>query len=291
MSSGESPKKQTDLKWLKDLLLVTIGTALMAAGIILFIKPNKMAIGGVPGMAVPLHFITGIPTGVLIFFLNLPIFIIAVKKLGRLFGIRSIIAIISFSIFTDLLGEVLNIPNLTDEYILATLYGGTLTGAGIGLVFRAGASTGGTAVLAKVVAAKWNVKLGIVLMAFDFIIISFGGFYFKNVELVLWGILFTYIMSQVVDYVLAGPTMGKMAYVISDAFETINEEILHSLKRGGTLFAGRGMYTMKERNMLMVVLDNSEVIPFKEIVRKTDPNAFVVISNTYEILGEGFKDK
>jgi uncharacterized membrane-anchored protein YitT (DUF2179 family) len=273
------------------MLLIIAGTALMAAGIILFIKPNKMAIGGVPGMAVPLHFITGFPTGILIFFLNLPIFLVGVKKLGRLFGIQSIFAIISFSLFTDLFGEVLNIPNLTNEYILATLYGGTLTGIGIGLVFRAGASTGGTAVLAKVLAARLQVKLGVVLMAFDFVIILFGGIYFKNIELILWGILFTYIMSQVADYVLAGPPMGKVAYVISETHEKINKEIINTLKRGGTLFAGQGIYTMKERKMLMVVLDNSEVIPFKEIVQKIDPRAFVIISNTYEILGEGFSGK
>lgn len=283
--------KPTPRSLIKDLLLVTAGTALMAAGIIMFIQPNHMAIGSVPGLAVPLHYITGLPTGILILLMNIPIFLIGVNQLGKMFGTRSVYAIISFSLFTYLFGEILHLPSLTHEYILATLYGGTLTGIGLGFVLRAGSSTGGTAILAQIISKHLNIKLGAVLMALDFIIIGFGGVYFGKIELVLWGILFTYIMSQVVDYVLAGPPTGKIAYIISDAYEQINERVVSDLNRGGILFSGYGIYTNRERKMLMAVLENREIIPLKNLVQQVDPNAFIIISNAYEIMGEVFPAK
>ncbi len=272
----------------KEALLVTIGTALMAAAIILFIQPNQMTIGGIPGIAVPLHYMTGLPTGILMLLINVPIFLYGIKHLGRIFGIRSVFAIVLFSLFTDLFGTVLKLPGLTNEFILATLYGGTLMGVGLGLVLRAGSSTGGTAIVAQVLANRLNVKVGQLLMISDFIILCFGAVYFKNVEIVLWGLLFSYIMAQVIDYVLAGPPVGKIAYIISDHLDQINQQVIKELKRGGTLFSGHGIYTRKERKMLMVVVDNSEVIPLKRMVQVIDPNAFIIISNTFEILGEGF---
>lgn len=272
----------------KDLVLVTLGTALLAAGIIMFIQPNRMAIGSVPGLAVPLHFITGIPTGMLILAMNIPIFLIGIKKIGRLFGTRSVYAIISFSLFTDFFGEIIKIPALTNDYILATLYGGTMCGVGLGLVLRAGSSTGGTSILAKIVSQRFNMKIGPVLMGFDFVIICFGGLYFRNMQIVLWGILFTYIMTQVIDYVLAGPPVGKVAYIVSNSYQQINESLSADLRRGGTLFTGYSIYTKAERNMLMVVLDNSQIVPFKNMVKRIDPDAFIIISNAYEVLGEGF---
>lgn len=208
--------------------------------------------------------------------------------MGRAYAMRSVVAIVSFSLLTDLFGIVFSFPSLTDEYILATLYGGTLTGVGLGLVLRAGYSTGGTSILAQVIAKKFNVRIGLVLMILDLIILIFGGIYFQKAEIVLWGLLFTYIMSQVVDYVIAGPPMGKMAYIISEKYEAIGKKVIKELQRGGTLFSGYGIYTMKERKMLMVVVDNSEVIALKQMVQSVDPNSFIIISNTYEILGEGF---
>ena len=129
-----------------------------------------------------------------------------------------------------------------------------------------------------------------VLMGFDFVIIVFGGIYFQNVEIVLWGVLFTYVMTQVIDYVLAGPPMGKIAYVVSDSYKSINDNVTKDLRRGGTLFSRYGIYTLEEKKMLMVVLDDIEVVPFKNMVKQMDPKAFIVISNAYEVLGEGFPD-
>ena len=263
----------------------------MAAGLIMFILPNKMAIGGVPGLAIPLHFISGLPTGLIILIINIPIFIMGVKQLGSFFGLRTIIAVFAFSGFTVLFEDVLFLPVLTREYFLAALYGGTLEGIGIGLIFRSGASVGGSTILASMISKKTNFKLGQIMMFFDFIVIAFGGFYFKNVEIVLWGILITYILTQVIDFVVAGPPTGKVAHIISATMETLSAKIRDELQRGGTLLTGKGIYSGENREVLMVVIDNSEVIPLKSLVSRVDPDAFVIISNTYEIMGKGFESK
>ena len=271
-----------------DFILIIAGSALMAAGLTMFILPNKMAIGGVPGLAVPLHFISQIPTGALILAINIPIFIIGVKQLGSVFGLRTIVAVLAFSGFTVLFEDILLLPVLTREYFLAALYGGTFQGIGIGLIFRAGASVGGATILATIISGKTRFKLGQILMFFDFIVIVFGGFYFSSVEIVLWGILIAYILTQVIDLVVAGPPTGKVAHIISAKMDTIKDLIKSELHRGGTLLTGTGIYTDENREVLMVVLDNSQVIPLKGLVSGVDPNAFVIISNTFEIMGKGF---
>lgn len=275
----------------KDFILIIVGSAIMAAGLIMFILPNKMAIGGVPGLAIPLHFISELPIGLIILIINIPIFIMGVKQLGSFFGLRTIIAVFAFSGFTVLFEDVLFLPVLTREYFLAALYGGTLEGIGIGLIFRSGASVGGSTILASIISKKTNFKLGQIMMFFDFVVIAFGGFYFKNVEIVLWGILITYILTQVIDFVVAGPPTGKVAHIISTSMETLSAKIRDELHRGGTLLTGKGIFSGENREVLMVVIDNSEVIPLKSLVGSVDPNAFVIISNTYEIMGKGFEGK
>lgn len=279
----------TDIKLSgKDFLLIFSGAAMMGAGLRIFILPNKMALGGIPGIAIPLHFVSGLPTGLLILLINIPVFIVGIKKMGILFGFRTIIAVLLFSFFTDFFEQIIHIPQLTDEYILATLYGGTFLGIGMGLIFRAGASAGGISILAAIVSSKTHIKQGKFMMVMDLIIISAGSFYFGNPEIVLWGILITYIITQVIDFVLAGPPTGKIAQIFTEKDALISEKVKNELQRGGTIFEGIGIYTSKKRKMLMVALNTNQVIHLKKIVEKTDPGAFVVISNAYEITGQGF---
>ncbi|HOJ92856.1 MAG TPA: YitT family protein [Dictyoglomaceae bacterium] len=269
-----------------DYLGISFGVLLVALSIDLFLLPNKLVGGGVSGIAIILYYLLKTPVGLMMIFLNIPIFILGVRILGSSFGVKTIFGTLLLSILVDFL-NIYHMPVITDPFI-ATVYGGILSGIGLGIVFKYEGSTGGTDVLAQILSHFSGLNLGQSLLIIDGIIVLIAGFLFDFV-LALYALLVIFIQGYAIDLVQEGLSYTKAAIIFSDNPHDLGEKILKELGRGVTVFYGVGLYTGKEREILYCVVSQSEVGRLKEIIHRNDPKSFVVITPAHEVLGEGFK--
>jgi uncharacterized membrane-anchored protein YitT (DUF2179 family) len=273
---------------LRDIIYICLGAVFLGLGLVFFLVPNKIATGGVAGLAIVVHYLTNFPTGLSMLILNIPLLIIGLVYLGKKFLLRTIFAIAMASFFIDFFAINLNLHRLTDQLMLATIYGGVFVGIGLALVFKADASAGGGTVIARIVSQKTRFKTGQVLFGIDIFVITSAAITFKNVELALWGFLTIFIASQVVDLVLTGKPFAKVVHVVSQEFQEIGERIITDLGRSATILEAKGLYSGENKKMVMIVVDSSQIYRLRDIVRHCDPNAFMIVSDAREILGKGF---
>lgn len=281
--------KRYDIKCLiRDLLSILLGAVILSLGLTWFLVPNKIATGGVAGLSIVLHHLIGTPTGLTMLILNIPLLLLGWKSLGKSFLFRTLFAMVSFSFFTDFFAVNLKLSALTDNLLLATLYGGVLVGTGLGLVFKGDASAGGGTILAKILSQKTRFKTGQVLFGIDILVISSAAISFKNIELALWGFISIFIASQLIDVILTGKPFAKVIHLITEYPEEIGEHIVNDLGRSATIVKSTGLYSGKEKNLVIVVVDSSQIYRLRDIVRLHDPQAFMIVMNAHEILGRGF---
>ena len=276
------------LKKLWEFIWVTIGVVLTALGLNLFLIPNKIAAGGVSGLAIILHHVIGSPVGLTMLALNVPLFAMGIYRLGLTFGFRSLYGTLSLSLVVDSLAPFLPVP--TQDLLLAGLFGGVLVGLGLGLVFRFRGTTGGTDLAAAVLRTYTGVNIGQLLFMVDAAVVLVAGFVFQSWELMLYALITIFITAWVIDLVQEGFSYAKAFFVISSRLDIIAGKILRELGRGATALKGRGLYTGNDRDVLLTVVNRAEVSRLKEIVYETDPNAFVILADVREVLGEGFKE-
>lgn len=262
------------------------GTALLASAFNLFLLPNKIAAGGVSGLAVILFHLFQFPVGLTVLAVNIPLFIMAWIFLGWRFVANSLAGTLLFPFMLELLSFL---PVVTTDLLLASIYGGIGTGLGLGLVFRSGGSTGGTALAAQLINRFLGLSSGQSLVGADLAIIVAAGFIF-NPEVALFALLSLFISSKVIDFVQEGFGFSKAALIISDKQKDICERITGELGRGATLLKGHGAYTGQERGIILCVVSQPQVTRLKNIVKEADPGAFVIVSSVGEVLGEGFKE-
>ncbi len=269
-----------------EYLWVTAGSFVVAAGLVFFLIPHKIAAGGVSGMAIIIYHLVGLPVGLTMLALNVPLFLIAIRKIGLNFGIKTLWGTITLSFFTDILN--LRLDKLTNDPLLASIYGGILVGVGLGIVFRARATTGGSDLAAQLLYRRIKGSTGQALLAIDGSVIIIAGIVF-NIELALYGLIGLMVSSRLIDVIQEGLGYEKAALIISSRNDEISREILTGLSRGVTALKGTGLYTGQSRNVLLTVVSRSEVTSLKKMVSRIDPHAFVIITNVQEALGEGFK--
>jgi len=265
---------------------LTAGVALVALGLNWFLVPHRLAAGGVSGLAVVVHHLFGLPVGATMLVINIPLFILAARVLGIAAGARSIYGFVSLSLIVDALAPYLN--PLTQDPVLASIYGGVLVGIGVGITYRLSGSTGGTALGARLIHHYLRIGTGRALLLADGIVILLAGIAFGP-ELALYALLSVFITIRVVDLLEEGTPHAKAAIIVSDAPDRVAQLVLHELQRGATALQGRGLYTGRDRQILLVIVDRDEVGRLKQLVRSADPTAFVVISDVHEALGEGFR--
>ncbi|RKD25314.1 Uncharacterized membrane-anchored protein YitT, contains DUF161 and DUF2179 domains [Caminicella sporogenes DSM 14501] len=277
---------------LMDYMGITFGTFLMAASLVLFLEPNTIAPGGVTGLAIVIQKISGIPIDVTNLAINIPLFIIGIITLGAAFGMKTVYGIFFLSFFIRILIIFLgkNI-NATEDLLLASIYGGVLMGIGLGFVFKSKATTGGTD-LAGTILHKYipNLSIAKLMMMIDLIIIATAGIVDKNIETSLYSIIALYVIVKVADFIVEGLNYAKAFQIITDYPEEISSEIISKLNRGVTALKGKGMYTGKEKDVLLCVVDRAQVSKLKEIVHNIDKKAFIMVSTIHEVLGEGFTE-
>lgn len=259
----------------------------MAFGVSQFLLPNQLSSGGVTGIATITYYFFNLPMGLTIFALNIPLFILSWIKKGKEFVIKGILGTGFLSLFIDLLDQY---TVLTQDRLLACIYGGIIMGLGTSIILKADASTGGTDMLAYVIREyKPKYRTGNLIGTIDIIIIIINVIVFRKIEIGLYSAIAIYIMGKVIDVVFEGVNFTKMIFIISDKYLEISEKIVEHVGRGITGIHAKGMYTNDEKMMLWCIASRNEAMRIKQISKKIDPRSFVVISNAREAYGVGFK--
>ena len=250
-----------------------------------FLVPNHIAPGGLTGLATVLNYLFGWPVGTTSLLMNIPLFLIGYKSMGGGFALRSLVATLLFSLFIDLMP----LECLTQDPLLGALFGGVLLGAGLGLILRAGATTGGTDMAARMLHKHIPyLSVGLILFAIDGIVVVLAGVYI-HIEHALYAFISIFVSMQVINVVVDGLTTEKACYVITSAYEQVKQQLMDELSRGVTLLSAKGGFSGEERPILLCVVSAQEVARLKSIVRRADDRAFVFISDAHEVLGEGFQ--
>lgn len=269
---------------IKHYALIVVGCVLGGMAYPMFLTPSNIAPGGVTGVATVLRFVFGWPIGVTSLLLNVPLFFIGFRAMGRRFVFRSFVATVLFSLSID----VLKLKPLTMDPLLASLFGGVLLGVGLGLILRGGATTGGTDLIARVVHSRFSViSVGGFLFAIDFLVIAMAGFT-MSAEHALYALINVFTTSKVLDTVLAGLGTDKACHIITNKEQRIVERLLKELGRGVTIVPSVGAYSGAQVKMLLCVVSRMELMQLKNIVKEEDEKAFVFITDAHETLGEGF---
>ncbi|HET6498454.1 MAG TPA: YitT family protein [Coriobacteriia bacterium] len=277
----------------RTYLLMTVGLLLTAWALNAFLIPNRLAAGGVSGLATVLFHMARdqgvtLPVGMQMLVMNVGLLAIALRVLGWRYAVKTIYGIVALSFFIDVLAPVT--PHLAGgDYLLAALYGGGLCGLGMGLVFKAGGSSGGTAIVAQILSRRLPFGQGQLLLVADAVVIVLAGLTF-GAELALYGAVAVFVTGAVIDLVLEGLPIEKAVFIISDESTRIGDAIMHDLGRGATALAARGMYSGQPREMIFAVVSRTEIDDLKQIVSAIDPRALVIISDVHEAIGEGFKE-
>lgn len=281
---------------LVDLIYFTIGAIIYALAVNVFILPHQIAPGGVTGIASILHNTLDLDAGIMYFVLNLPLFAIAFKVFGFRFLYKTFVAMTLVSIMTELIARFF--PNLqyrpggdTAEGLIAALIGGVLSGLGLALVFLRGATTGGSEIGARLIRKVFpGLSFGRTILVIDCCVVLSSYIVFKDVNTAFFSLIVVYITSVVIDMVLDGNSVARVAFILSDNIDGIKEVLLNKLDRGVTIFNGRGGYTDKSVKMIMCALRRQQVQECRRVVKEYDPRAFVIILHATEVLGEGFTD-
>ena len=274
-------------KYFKELIEIIIGCFLMAAGTSLFLLPNQLSSGGFAGIATIIYYLFKLPLGTTMLILNIPLFILTIIRVGKETAIKGIIGTISLSVFIDIL-EKFN--PLTEDRLLACIYGGILVGLGTAIVLKANASTGGTDLLTYIIRSyRPNYRTSNLIVIIDIAIVLLNVIFFKEIEIGLYSAIAIYLNGKMIDIVFEGIYFTKTMFIVSNKYKEIAEEIEIRLDRGSTAIYAKGMYTREKRMMLWCVASRGETAKIKQIAEEIDPRAFIVISSAREAWGKGFK--
>ena len=272
-----------------ETFLLIIGCFLLALSFVLFFDPHSIAPGGLTGLAIIINHLIGIPLWLVNLLFNIPLFIIAYKVLTKRECLKTLLGIVFFTLFLKLCENFASLQ-ITNDVLLATLTGGVILGIGLGIIFKINGTTGGTDLIGLIL-NKWLPSISIpkLMGVADFIVVILSILATRKIEIGLYSALGLYIAVLVSDMVIQGIYSAKSFTIISNSPEEISNAILEKMSRGVTILSAKGGYTKEEKDALLVVVGKREVSTLRKIVKTVDPNAFVVITDVHEALGEGFK--
>ncbi len=272
-----------------DFLIIALGCLVQAVGMIVFMVPANLISGGITGLAQVLNHLTGWPIGVITLLGNLPIMLLGWRYLGRIqFAVRTVISIILFSIFTDLIYFLFPNPALTDDLFLNTIFGAVIMGAGFGMVYIGRGTSGGSDIIVRVLNQRLGFSITYSYLLTDTFSIFLGALIF-GWKLGLYAIIVVYLSGKAAELFSEGSNSFRQAFIISDFHDEIAEKILHDMDHGVTILHGAGGYSHAEKEVLYCVINRGEVNTLKRLVAETDPKAFVIVGLANEVLGEGFQ--
>lgn len=270
-------------------LWITLASAVYALGFDWCYVPNQIGFGGITGVGqIVNHFLPIAPIGGVVIVLNVPLFLLGWRLLGGHLLFSSLYAMFISSVFVDLFAAL--IPFQSMDPMLATIFGGLLIGLSLGVVLLQGATTGGTDLLARLLKLKISwLPMGKLLMAVDLVVIAAVALTFQNFSSALYGVVSLYIASVSMDMVLYGMDQAKVAYIISSHPKEVSQAILGELDRGVTVLHGMGAWSGEEKKVLLCAFKQRQIVPLKRIIRSIDPEAFLIVCNAHEVLGDGFR--
>lgn len=291
------------LRGWKDYVWIIIGSFITAVAINIFLVPYKIAPGGVSGIATVLYYLSNgrLPVGATMLALNVPLFLAGIRYIGGKFAFRTFFGAVALSVIIDTTGQFskyivdnyfvrLELSPSSPDLLLYSIFGGVIMGLGLGIVFRSGATTGGSDLAARIVKHFWpNLTMGQILLLIDTSIIAFAAISFNSFQLGLYAVVSLFVSSKIIDAILEGINFAKAVFIISDKPHEISRRILFELDRGVTALKGTGMFTGSEKEVLLCVLQRGQLPSLKRIVKSVDEKAFIILTDIREVLGEGFK--
>ena len=281
-------KRKQLFSFLVDLLFYIAGGMIYSVAVLLFLTENEISPGGLTGIATILNYLFSLPIGTVVFILNIPLLAAGFIKFGGIFIAKTAVATAVMSLTLDISG--LFMPKMKIDPILAALFGGLLMGLGISLFMLRGATTGGTDIIAKLINRKFpHLTVGRLMLAADAAVVGLSALVYKNMESALYAVIAIYASSRVMDLILYGADRGKIIYVITDNAKELSDSIMSLINRGVTLLDVTGAYTGTKRQMLMCTVRRHEVAAVCRLATSCDKNAFIIVGEAGEVLGEGFK--
>lgn len=276
---------------LRDAAFIVVGSAVCGAAYAMFLIPHHIVSGGVGGISIIINYLTSWPVALLYVAMNVPIFFLGLRGMGKRYALKSMVGILAVSGFIFLFENILHLPSATQDTILGAVYGGAILGAGLGIVFRGHGSTGGTDVAGQFLNKHTNISVGGWILIIDAVIIGSAGVVFGTLEAPLYGALALIVNTKVIDLVLEGFSYARAAHIITSKPQEVSWAISLEMRRGVTSLQGHSYFSGEKREVLYVVLTRREISHLKYIVKQIDPKAFVVISDVYEVLGKGFRPR
>ena len=273
------------ISWIK----IVVGSVVAAAGFRFFSYPNDIVAGGITGIAQILNRLIGTPVGVMVIIMNIPIFIICFRKLGM----KSVIGALAVMLLSSILIDVFQmIPYIaTDEPLLAAVYGGVLNGLGYGLVYSAGATSGGTDILAKLLRRHYpHINFGTLVMGLNVVVILAYAIIFRKAESCMYTMIQMFISTRIVNIVVYGPGISNLCYIITSKSDEITDAITHEMKRGVTFLKAEGAWKHQERPVLMCVIKKQEIAHLRAIIRGVDEQSFLIVTEAKDVFGKGFEN-
>ena len=281
-------KRKQLFSFLVDLLFYIAGGMIYSVAVLLFLTENEISPGGLTGIATILNYLFSLPIGTVVFILNIPLLAAGFIKFGGVFIVKTAVATAVMSLTLDISG--LFMPKMKIDPILAALFGGLLMGLGISLFMLRGATTGGTDIIAKLINRKFpHLTVGRLMLAADAAVVGLSALVYKNMESALYAVIAIYASSRVMDLILYGADRGKIIYLITDNAKELSDSIMSLINRGVTLLDVTGAYTGTKRQMLMCTVRRHEVAAVCRLATSCDKNAFIIVGEAGEVLGEGFK--
>ena len=289
MSSFLLKEKPFTKKWFLSYSLIIIGAFILASGFTFFITPYKIVPGGVYGISIMLHYLLGTPVGAMALAFDIPLTIIGIKVLGPRFGFKTVLGFSLTAVFNDTMTLFWGSePLVKGDALLSSIFGGVLLGLGIGLIFKAKATSGGTDIIAMIIHKYTRIPPGLLMIYVDSAIVMIGLIVFRDWKIPLYSWIVIFITGKVIDVILEGVNYEKSLFIISDKHEEIRDKIINNLNRGGTYIDGKGMYNMADKKIIFTVVSRRELALLQEYIHSIDPDAFLTVLDAREILGEGF---
>lgn len=275
-------------EFLSDTFIFIAGGVAYSVAINCFLSRNNILNGGFTGIATILNYLLDLPIGITVFVMNIPVFIVAFKKLGAKFVLRTVWATLISSTLIDI-GIIL--PVYKNDLLLSSLFGGALVGISLGIIFVRNATTGGVDIIAKLIQLNHpHISIGKSILIFDAIIVILGGIVYGNFESMLYASVVIFVSAQVLDYIIYGVSRGAMIMIITEKSDEIRNMIINDFKRGVTVLKGQGGYSGTERNVLLCACYDNQTQKFIKKIKSTDEKAFFIVTQSKQILGEGFRN-
>ena len=276
------------LRHVKSILTIIFGAAIYAFGLTYFVVPHHLFEGGATGITLITYYLFNIPISLMNLLINIPLFILAWKIFGSKTLYTSLLGTISLSIWLAIFEKIPLSFNLEGDLVIVALVAGVLLGLGLGIIFNAGGTTGGTDIVARILNKYTNISVGKLLFALDFLILMLILIIFQDLRLVTYTLLFDFIVSRVIDLIGEGGYAGKGFMIITQKPMEVADKINEELGRGVTFISGQGYYSQKDLKIIYCIVARNEMIKMKELIHTIDPKAFITITEAHEILGEGF---